>query len=185
MSTLLFLVFLSKILQIHYGTVRRRLRMLKKICLLVNKLMLQPVLCLMVITHLCLISQYCTYHLTVNHPSLSHAGASELTLSKNDSNQDFQMDVSPPNDRSTSSGIRLQPFGQSFVQISQGAGSFYPSIPGPFEQHSGRPGFSNSFTAPGFFASGSSSNQPNLVPFAGPNSFSLGVLFEANANQFN
>jgi len=57
--------------------------------------------------------------------------------------------------------------------------------PGPFKQHSGGPGFSNSFTAPGFLASGSSSNQPNLVPFAGPNSFSLGVPFKANTNQFN
>jgi len=95
------------------------------------------------------------------------------------------MDVSPPNNRSTSSGIGSQPFGQSFGQTSQGAGSFHPSTPGPFEQHSGGPGSSNSFTAPGFFASGSSLNQPNLVPFAGPNSFPSGVPFEANANQFN
>ena len=128
MSTLSFLVFLSKILQIHYGMVRRRLRTLKEICCSVNKLMLQLVLCLMVVSHLCLISQYCTYHLTVNDPSSSHAGASELTLSKNDSDQDCQMDVSPPNDRSTSSGIGLQPFGQSFIQTSQGAESFHPSM---------------------------------------------------------
>ena len=48
MSILSLLVLLSKILQIHYGTVRRRLRMLTetKICHSVNKLMLQPVLCL-------------------------------------------------------------------------------------------------------------------------------------------
>ena len=185
MSTLSFLVFLSKILQIHYRTVRRRLRMLKEICHLVNKLMLQLVLCLMMVSHLCLISQYCTYRLTVNDPSSSHTRASELTLPKNDSDQDCQIDVSPPNDRSTSSGIGLQPFGQSFVQTSQGAGTFHLSMLGPFEQHSGGSGFSNFFTAPGFFASGSSSNQPNLVPFAGPNSFSLGVPFEANTNQFN
>ena len=184
MSTLSFLVFLSKILQIHYGTVRRRLRTLKEICRSVNKLMLQPVLSLMVVSHLCLIYQYCTYRLTVNDPSSSHAGASELTL-PNDSDQDCQMDVSPPNSRSTSSGIGSQPFGQSFGQTSQGAGSFHPSTPGPFEQHSGGPGSSNSFTAPGFFASGSGSNQPTLVPFAGPNSFPSGVPFEANANQFN
>ena len=127
MSTLSFLVFLSKILQIHYGTVRRRLRMLKetKICRSVNKFMLQPVLCLMVVSHLCLISQYCTYRLTVNDPSSSHAGASEPTL-PNDSDQDCQMDVSPPNNRSTSSGIG---FGLSSGQASQGAGSFHPSTP--------------------------------------------------------
>jgi len=95
------------------------------------------------------------------------------------------MNVSPPNNKSTSSGIGSQPFGQSFVQISQGAGSFHPSMPGLFEQHSGGPGFSNSFTALDFFASGSSSSQPNLISFAGPNSFLLGVPFEANANQFN
>ena len=183
MSTLSFLVFLSKILQIHYGTVRRRLRMLKetKICRSVNKLMLQPVLCLMVVSHLCLISQYCTYRLTVNDPSSSHAGASEHTL-PNDSDQDCQMDVSPPNNRSTSSSIG---FGQSSGQTSQGAGSFHPSTPGPFGQHSGGPASSNSFTAPGFFASGSGSNHPTLVPFSGPNSFPSGVPFEANANQFN
>ena len=183
MSTLSFLVFLSKILQIHYGTVRRRLRMLKetKICRSVNKLMLQPVLCLMVVSHLCLISQYCTYRLTVNDPSSSHAGASEPTL-PNDSDQDCQMDVSPPNNRSTSSSIG---FGQSSGQTSQGAGSFHPSTPGPFGQHSGGPASSNSFTAPGFFASGSGSNHPTLVPFSGPNSFPSGVPFEANANQFN
>ena len=183
MSTLSFLVFLLKILQIHYGTVRRRLRMLKetKICRSVNKLMLQPVLCLMVVSHLCLISQYCTYRLTVNDPSSSHAGASEPTL-PNDSDQDCQMDVSPPNNRSTSSSIG---FGQSSGQTSQGAGSFHPSTPGPFGQHSGGPASSNSFTAPGFFASGSGSNHPTLVPFSGPNSFPSGVPFEANANQFN
>ena len=128
MSILLFLVFLSKILQMNYETVRRRLRMLTetKICRSVTKLMLQPVLCLMVVSHLCLISQYCTYYLTVNDPSLSHAGASGLTL-PNDSDQDWEMDVSPPNNRSTSSGFNVsnpliigsQPFGQSFGQTSQ------------------------------------------------------------------
>ena len=103
MSILLFLVFLSKILKMNYGMVRRRLRMLTetKICRSVTKLMLQPVLCLMVVSHLCLVSQYCTYYLTVNDPSLSHPGASGLTL-PNDSDQDWEMDVSPPNNRSAS-----------------------------------------------------------------------------------
>ena len=103
------------------------------------------------------------------------------------------MDVSPPDNRSTSSGfnisnpliIGLQPFGQSFGQTLQRAGSFHPSTPGPLGQHSGGPVSSNSFPAPGFLASGSSSNQPTLVPFASPNSFPLVVPFEANANQFN
>ena len=117
----------------------------------------------------------------MNDPSSSHAGASEPTL-PNDSDQDCQMDVSPPNNRSTSSSIG---FGQSSGQTSQGAGSFHPSTPGPFGQHSGGPASSNSFTAPGFFASGSGSNHPTLVPFSGPNSFPSGVPFEANANQFN
>jgi len=150
-----------------------------KIFCSVNKLMLQPVLCLVVVSHLCLISQYCTYRLTVNDPS-----SSQLTL-PNDSDQDCQMDVSPPNNRSTSSGIGSQSFGQSSGQTSQGAGSFHPSTPGPFGQHSGGPASSNSFAAPGFLASGSGSNQPTLVPFSGPNSFPSGVPFEANANQFN
>ena len=152
---------------------RRRLKTLKKtkICRSVNKLVLQPVLYLMVVSLLCLISQYCIYRLTVNDTSLSHAGASGLAL-PNDSDQDCQMDVSPPNNRSTSSGFDIsnppvigsQPFGQSFGQTSQRAEGFHPSMSGPLGQHSDGLASSNSFTALGFFASGSSSNQPLLFP---------------------
>jgi len=182
------LPFLSKILQIHSGTVIRRLRTLK-ICRSVNKLMLQPVLYLMVVSHLCLISQYCIYRLTVNNPSSSHVGASELALS-NDSDQDYQMDVSPPDNRSTSNGFNVsntpvagsQPFGQSFGQTPQRAEGFQPSTPAPMGQHSGWPASNNSFT-PGFFASVSNQSTPVPPPvFAGPSS---GVPFEASARGFN
>ena len=211
MSILPFLVFLSKILQIHYGTVRR-LRTLKeiKICRSVNKLMLQPVLCLMVVGHLRLISQYCTYRLTVNNPSSFHAGASEnqtqvesLTL-PNDDDEDCQMDVSPPNNRSIPTGFNVSnppvinnpvfgdapsapPTSTSFFAPSGNSSEFRSEGSQPFGQSFGQMSQS-SFTAPGFFASGPSSNQHAPVPppaFAGPSSFPSGVPFEAGTNQFN
>ena len=211
MSILPFLVFLSKILQIHYGTVRR-LRTLKeiKICRSVNKLMLQPVLCLMVVGHLRLISQYCTYRLTVNNPSSFHAGASEnqtqvgsLTL-PNDDDEDCQMDVSPPNNRSIPTGFNVSnppvinnpvfgdapsapPTSTSFFAPSGNSSEFRSEGSQPFGQSFGQMSQS-SFTAPGFFASGPSSNQhaPVLPPvFADPSSFPSGVPFEAGTNQFN
>jgi len=58
-------------------------------------------------------------------------------------------------------------------------------MPGPLGQHSGGRASSNSFPAPGFLASCSSSNQPTLIPFASPNSFPSEVPFKANVNQLN
>ena len=182
------LLFLSKTLQIHSGMVIRRLRTLK-ICCSVNKLMLQLVLYLMVVSHLCLISQYCIYCLTVNNPSPSHARASKLTLS-NDSDQDYQMDVSPLDNRFTSNGfnicntpiVRSQPFGQSFGQMPQRAKGFQPSMLVPMGQHSGWSASNNSFI-PGFFALILNQSTSVLPPiFAGPSS---GVLFEASTREFN
>ena len=182
------LPFLSKILQIYSGTVIRRLRTLKTYCL-VNKLILQLVLYLMVVSYLCLISQYCIYHLTVNNLSLFYARASELALS-NDSDQDYQMDVSSLDNRSTSNSFNvcdtsvtgLQPFGQSFGQTPQRAKGFQPSMPVSIGQHSGWSVSINSFT-PDFFASVLNQSTPVLPPvFAGP---SFGVPFEASAREFN
>jgi len=166
-----------------------------------------------------LISQYCTYRLTVNNPSSFHAEASgnqaqvgSLTL-PDDSDQDCQMDVSPPSNRSTSSGFNVSnppvvnnpvllgdapsapPTSTVFFALSGNSSSNVLAAPlmtesrsegsQPFGQSFGQTSQS-SFTAPGFASP--SLNQHTPVPppvFAGPSSFPPGVPFEAGANQFN
>jgi len=165
-----------------------------------------------------LISQYCTYRLTVNNPSSFHAEASgnqaqvgSLTL-PDDSDQDCQMDVSPPSNRSISSGFNASnPSVVNNPVLLGDASSAPPTSTAffgnpssnvlaaplmtesrsegsqPFGQSFGQTS-QTSFTAPGSFASGPSLNQHTPVPppvFAGPSSFPPGVPFEAGANQFN
>ena len=143
----------------------------------------------MMVSYLCLISQYCIYHLTVNNPSLSHVRASELTLS-NDSDQDYQIDMSSLDNISTSNSFnicntpiaRLQSFGQLFGQTSQRTKGFQPSMLVLMGQYSGWSASNNSFT-PGFFASVLNQSTPVPSPiFAGSSSE---IPFEASAREFN
>jgi len=125
------------------------------------------------------------------------------------------MDVSPPNNRSISSGFNASnppvinnpglpgdapiapPTSTSFFALSGNSSSNVLSAPlmtdsrsegsQPFGQSFGQTS-QTSFTAPGFFAPGPSSNQHAPVPppvFAGPSSLPSGMPFEAGANQFN
>jgi len=154
----------------------------------------------------------------VNNPSSFHAEASgnqtqvgSLT-SPDDSDQDCQMDVSPPSNRSISSGFNASnPSVVNNPVLLGDASSAPPTSTAffgnpssnvlaaplmtesrsegsqPFGQSFGQTS-QTSFTAPGSFASGPSLNQHTPVPppvFAGPSSFPPGVPFEAGANQFN
>ena len=125
------------------------------------------------------------------------------------------MDVSPPNNRSINSGFNASnpsvinnpglpgdapiapPTSTSFFALSGNSSSNVLAAPlvtdsrsegsQPFGQSFGQTS-QTSFTAPGFFAPGASSNQHASVPppvFAGPSSFPSGMPFEAGANQFN
>jgi len=123
------------------------------------------------------------------------------------------MDVSPPNNRSISSGFNASnppvinnpglpgdapiapPTSTSFFALSGNSNVLAAPLvtdsrsegSQPFGQSNGQTS-QTSFTAPGFFAPGPSSNQHAPVPppvFAGPSSFPSGMPFEAGANQFN
>ena len=121
------------------------------------------------------------------------------------------MDVSPPNNRSISSGFNANnqpvinnpglpgdapPTSTSFFALSGNSSSNVLAAPlmtdsrsegpQPFGQSFGQT--SQTSLAPGFFAPGPSSNQHAPVPppvFAGPSSFPSGTPFEAGANQLN